>query len=124
MKQTKKGNGIGIVVAAYNAAATLAHTLDSVQAAANVDAAADAYAVDVCVVVADDGSTDETAAIVRRYAAADGRVRLLELPHGGQAAARAAAIAALPEQFDWLMIVDADDTLPRLSLSQMAAFLS
>lgn len=124
MKQTKKGNGIGIVVAAYNAAATLARTLDSVQAAANVDAAADAYAVDVCVVVADDGSTDDTAAIVRRYAAADGRVRLLELPHGGQAAARAAAIAALPEQFDWVMIVDADDTLPRLSLSQMAAFLS
>ena len=66
MKQTKKGNGIGIVVAAYNAAATLARTLDSVPAAANVDAAADAYAVDVCVVVADDGSTDETAAIMRR----------------------------------------------------------
>lgn len=56
MKQ-KGGNGIGVVVAAYNAAAWLVRCLDSVLAAADVDAA------DVCIVVADDGSTDGTAAI-------------------------------------------------------------
>lgn len=131
MKQTNGGNGIGIVVGAYNAAATLARTLDSVLAAADKMTSADACAaadgtaaVDVCVVVADDGSTDDTAAIVRRYAATDGRVQLLQLEHGGQAAARAAAIAALPEQFDWVMIADADDTLTRQSLSRIAAYLS
>ena len=140
------GIGIGVVVAAYNAAATLACTLDSVLAAADVCAdanktaaeanettadetavdkvAADGTAVDVCVVVADDGSTDETAAIAQRYAETDGRVQLLKLTHGGQAAARAAAIAALPAQLDRVMIVDADDTIPRQSLSQMAARLS
>lgn len=117
MKQ-KEGNGIGVVVAAYNAAAWLGRCLDSVLTAA------DACAVDVCVVVADDGSTDDTAAIVRRYALTDSRVRLLQLPHGGQAAARAAAIAALPAQLDRVMIVDADDTIPQQSLSQMAARLS
>ena len=58
MKQ-KGGNGIGVVVAAYNAAAWLVCCLDSVLAAADVDAA------DVCIVVADDGSTDGTAAIAR-----------------------------------------------------------
>lgn len=136
------GIGIGVAVAAYNAAATLACTLDSVLAAADVCAdanktAAEANettadettvdktvttgtAVDVCIVVADDGSTDDTAAIVRRYALTDSRVRLLELAHGGQAA----AIAALPPQFDWVMIVDADDTIPRQSLLQMAAHFS
>lgn len=88
MKQ-KGGNGIGVVVAAYNAAAWLGRCLDSVLAAADVDAA------DVCIVVADDGSTDGTA-----------------------------AIAALPAQVDRVMIVDADDTIPRQSLSQMAARLS
>lgn len=132
MKQTKKGNGIGIVVAAYNAAVWIGRCLDSVLAAANkvatdstaADACAKMNTVDVCVVVADDGSTDDTAAIVRRYAAADGRVRLLQLPHGGQAAARAAAITALPAWVDGVMIVDADDTLTRQSLSRMAAYLS
>lgn len=76
MKQ-KGGNGIGVVVAAYNAAAWLGRCLDSVLAAADVDAA------DVCIVVADDGSTDGTAAIAQRYASADGRVQLLKLTHGG-----------------------------------------
>lgn len=118
MKHTKEGNGIGVVVAAYNAAAWLGRCLDSVLAAA------DACAADVWVVVADDGSTDGTAAVARRYAAADSRVRLLELAHGGQAAARKAAIAALPPQAGWVMIVDADDTLPRQSLSRLAACLS
>ncbi len=113
MKHTKEGNGIGVVVAAYNAATWLGRCLDSVLAAA-----------DVWVVVADDGSTDGTAAVARRYAAADSRVRLLELAHGGQAAARKAAIAALPPQAGWVMIVDADDTLPRQSLSRLAACLS
>lgn len=117
MKQ-KGGNGIGVVVAAYNAAAWLVRCLDSVLAAADVDAA------DVCIVVADDGSTDGTAAIAQRYAETDGRVQLLKLTHGGQAAARAAAIAALPAQVDRVMIVDADDTIPQQSLSQMAARLS
>ena len=88
MKQ-KGGDGIGVVVAAYNAAAWLVRCLDSVLAAADVDAA------DVCIVVADDGSTDGTA-----------------------------AIAALPAQVDRVMIVDADDTIPQQSLSQMAARLS
>ena len=71
MKQ-KEGNGIGVVVAAYNAAAWIGRCLDSVLAAVD-KVAADGTAVDVCVVVADDGSTDGTAAIVRRYAAADRR---------------------------------------------------
>lgn len=101
----KEGTGIGVAVAAYNAAAWIGRCLDSVLAAADVDAA------DVCIVVADDGSTDGTAAIAQCYAETDGRVQLLKLTHGGQAAARAAAIAALPAQVDRVMIVDADDTI-------------
>lgn len=41
------------------------------------------------VIVASDGSTDQTAEVVRQLAAADDRVRLLELPRMGQSAAQA-----------------------------------
>jgi len=46
------------------------------------------------VVVASDGSTDATKAIVAEIAAADPRVRLLDLPRAGKVAAQDAAVAA------------------------------
>lgn len=106
---------IGIAVAAYNAERWLGRCIDSIRVAA--EQARDA--VSVSIVVADDGSTDATAEVVGRYAA-DNRLSLLTLPHGGQSAARAAAIAAMPGDTDFVMIVDADDTLPAASLTQLA----
>ena len=49
---------------------------------------------DLEVIVASDGSTDETAAVVGRIAAADPRVRLLDLPRGGQTGAQNAIFEA------------------------------
>ncbi len=46
-----------------------------------------------CIVV-DDGSTDGTPAVVRRTAADDPRVRLVEIAHGGPSVARNAGIRA------------------------------
>jgi GT2 family glycosyltransferase len=71
---------VSVVVASYNAAATLDECLQSLRALRYPE-----YEV----IVVDDGSTDDTAAIARRHP-----VRLLSIPHGGLSRARNAGIHA------------------------------
>jgi glycosyltransferase involved in cell wall biosynthesis len=92
------GELVSVVIPAWNAAATIGETLDSVRAQTH-------QRLDI--VVVDDGSTDRTLEIVRAHAAQDGRVRLLQQANAGVAAARNAGVAgALGE---WIAPVDADD---------------
>jgi glycosyltransferase involved in cell wall biosynthesis len=92
-------NDVAVVIAAHDAARWIGATLDSVLAGA--DRLAE-------VVVADDGSTDETAAVVSSYADAGRPVRLVRLPRqSGPAAARNAAVAATSAPH--LALHDADD---------------
>jgi O-antigen biosynthesis protein len=81
-----------VVVAAYNAASTLAACLDSLKRLNYPD-----YEV----IVADDGSTDQTAHI-----AAEAGVRVLALAHRGLGAARNAGIAAASGRI--VAFIDAD----------------
>ena len=89
---------ITVVVPAYNAQATIDETLHSVRA--------QTYKT-LDVVVVDDGSTDTTAEIVARHVRDDSRVRLLQQPNSGVAAARNAAIAVAGGEF--IAPIDADD---------------
>lgn len=84
---------VSVVVCGYNAAATLEECLQSLTRCSypNLD-----------VIVCDDGSTDETAAIARRFT----DFRLLELPHGGLSVARNAGIEA--SAGDIVAFLDAD----------------
>lgn len=67
------------------------------------------------VIVVDDDSTDDTAAIVAQYA---GKVSYVHRPNGGESAARNSGIkAGTGEAF---MFVDADDLLPEKAISTMA----
>lgn len=102
-----------VVVPAYNAEATLSETIESVLA--------QTYEQFELVVV-DDGSTDRTAEIVAGYAAADGRVMLVEQENGGIARAYNAGIAAAAGA--WIVMLSADDLLDPAHLATYSEAIS
>jgi glycosyltransferase involved in cell wall biosynthesis len=90
---------VSVVTPAWNAAATLAAAVASVQAQGVADWE---------MLVVDDGSTDGSAALAAALARGDARIRALALPgHAGVAAARNAGIRAARGRF--LAFLDADD---------------
>ena len=91
---------VSVVVPIYNVEPFLDECLRSI--------AGQTFA-DLEVVMVDDGSTDGSAAIAERFAARDGRFRLISQPNAGLGAARNAGIAA--SSGDHLAFVDSDDVL-------------
>jgi glycosyltransferase involved in cell wall biosynthesis len=89
---------VSVIVPAYNAAGTIERTVTSAlqQTYSNLE-----------VLVVDDGSRDETATLVRRMAAKDQRIKLLQKPNGGLVSARNHGIAHA--QGDFIAPLDADD---------------
>jgi glycosyltransferase involved in cell wall biosynthesis len=103
---------LSIVVPAYNEAASIGQTIgDALRVGAQV-------ASDLEVVVCNDGSADDTAAIVRSIA--DPRVRLLDriANRGIEASMRALYAAA---RGDWVFLISADRQWPMDVLVPMAA---
>lgn len=98
-------DGIAVVIAAYNAAATLAEALESVAAQTLRPRE---------VVVVDDGSTDATPVIARAHGA-----RVISVPNGGAAAARNIGVRATTAP--WIAFVDADDAWVADKLARQAA---
>lgn len=102
---------LSVVVPAYNAEAYLARALDSLVGFDGVE-----------VLVVDDGSTDGTAALARRYETAHpGVVRLISKPNGGHGSAINAGLAEARGAY--LKVVDADDWLDRSALGSVLATL-
>jgi len=101
---------ITVVTPAYNAADTIADTLRSVLEQSHRD---------LRLVVVDDGSTDDTAAVVARFT--DRRLSLLRQPNAGVSAARNRGMAAA--QGEALLFLDADDWLAPTALAALAAAL-
>lgn len=90
---------VDVIIPAYNAEAFIVEALDSVAESVGVRARA---------IITDDGSTDETAACVERWATDhEMPTILLRRPNGGIAVARNEAInvATAP----WIAFLDADD---------------
>jgi glycosyltransferase involved in cell wall biosynthesis len=105
---------VSVVVPAFNAGATIQETLNSIS-----DQTYDTLEV----VVVDDGSTDDTANIVRRHGLRDPRVRLVTKANGGVASARNEGIKLTRGEF--IAFVDADDLWhPTKIQKQVAALLS
>jgi glycosyltransferase involved in cell wall biosynthesis len=93
--------GVSIVLPCFNEAPNVA---DAVRAAAG---AAAEYAADYEVIVADDGSSDDTAGIAARMADADRHVRVIVHPanRGYGGALRSGVRAA---RMPWVLLTDAD----------------
>ena len=99
---------VSVIVPCYNAAETLPATLASIQAQTHRTWEA------VCV---DDASTDETPVVLAAAAAANSRIRVVPVPHGGVAAARNAGVALA--QAPHLLFLDADDVLRPAALATL-----
>lgn len=89
---------VSVIVPAYNASTVVEATLRSALAQTLQE---------IEVLVVDDGSTDDTAAVVQRVAEADPRVRLIRQANAGVAAARNVAIAQA--RGTYVAPLDADD---------------
>ncbi|HOM77360.1 MAG TPA: glycosyltransferase [Anaerohalosphaeraceae bacterium] len=101
---------ISAVIPAYNAQKYIARAIESILRQSRP---ADE------IIVVDDGSTDDTAAVVRSYG---DKVRLISQSNGGASAARNAGIRAA--KGNWIAFLDADDEwLPEKLLLQTELLL-
>ncbi|MGB3554800.1 MAG: glycosyltransferase [Jannaschia sp.] len=102
---------VSVIMANYRGADFLADAMGSVlaQTHSNLE-----------LLVSDDASDDESCAMVRRIAARDTRVTLIEAAtNGGPSRARNAALALA--QGEWIAIVDADDLLHPQRIARLLA---
>lgn len=89
---------VSVITPAWNAAAHLAETIASVR---------EQSITDWEWLIVDDGSTDETLAILREYASLDPRIRLIEQANAGPSAARNRAMREAAG--DCFAFLDSDD---------------
>jgi len=89
-----------IIIPVYNVSPYLRACLDSVLG--QTDSGWEA----ICV---DDGSTDESGAILDEYAAKNSRIRVLHKKNGGEGSARNAGLEQV--KGEWFLFLDADDLL-------------
>ncbi|MDF8333127.1 glycosyltransferase [Novosphingobium cyanobacteriorum] len=101
--------GVAVIVTTHNYARFLGDAIDSVLAQS---------VPPVEVLVVDDGSTDDPAAVLARYPG----VRLLAIPQQGIAAARNAALAQVSARF--VVFLDADDVLAHTALESGLACMA
>lgn len=104
---------VSVLMPAYNAAPYLEEALASVQKQDLEDWE---------LIAVDDGSTDDTAALLRAAAGADARVRALLLPHQGLVAALNAGLSACRGAL--VARMDSDDRMHPSRLSRQVAFLA
>lgn len=105
---------VSVITAAFNAENYIAETIASVQQQTLEDWE---------ILVADDGSWDNTASIVRQLAKADPRVKLVSLAeNGGVARARNAALAQAQGRF--VAFLDSDDLWLPEKLERQTSFMT
>ena len=104
---------ISVIMPAYNAERFIAEGIQSLLAEREVDLEA---------IVVSDGSTDGTAALVADLATDEPRIRLLEEPHRGVAAARNTGLAAATAPL--ISFLDSDDISAAGRLKRQSDYLA
>lgn len=105
---------ISIIIPAYNAGRFLPLTIDSVLAQDLSDWE---------LVIVDDGSKDDTAAIAEDYSRRDKRIRWFSQPNSGVSAARNNGLAQSNPAFPYVIFLDADDIWEPFALSTLRELL-
>lgn len=93
---------VSVIIPAYNAARWLPETLDGLRAQTFADWEA---------VIADDGSTDDTADVIASYSARDPRIRMVSTPQNSGRCLEPRLLAAENARAELVMPVDADDLI-------------
>jgi glycosyltransferase involved in cell wall biosynthesis len=101
---------VSAIMPTYNAAATIEDSIRSVLAQTHQD---------LELVVVDDGSTDQTAAIIQRIASIDPRVRYIHQPNQRVVAARNRALEQATGEL--VAVLDADDAWPPDKIAKQLA---
>lgn len=91
---------ISVIIPTYNLQAYLPRCLESIMAQTHRNCE---------IIVVDDGSTDGTASLLARYAAADARIKVVLKENGGVTSARLRGIREATG--DWIGFVDGDDEI-------------
>lgn len=102
MQQNNTMPKTAVIMPAYNSGATIEASVRSIlnQTVSNL-----------VLIVVNDGSTDDTAAVLERLRAKDERLIPMTVPNGGPAKARNLALDAVPEDAEYIMFADSDDLL-------------
>ena len=103
---------VSVIVPAHNAAKTIGRTLSSISAQTHQN---------LEIIVVDDGSTDQTATIVRTHTRVDPRIRLIRQENAGVAAARNRAVSEARGSF--VAPIDADDLWDSTKIAKQLAML-
>ena len=103
---------ISIVIPAYNAAAFIAKTLDTILAQTYKDFE---------VIIINDGSKDNTLEIIESYAKKDSRIRVFSQENGGVSAARNTALTKVRGKY--ITYIDADDSVPPTALEDLISLM-
>lgn len=102
---------ISVIMPAYNASEYIDQAIESVL---------NQTFQDFELIVVDDGSQDNTVAIIKRYIDLDRRIRLIQIPHSG--VCNASNIGIAESKYQWIARMDADDiSLPNRLEKQIKA---
>lgn len=98
----QKAAGLAVIMPAFNAGKYIEKAVRSIL---------EQTYRDLRLIVVDDGSTDDTAQILRRIQQQDGRLSPISVPNGGPALARNRGLEAVEPETRYVMFADADDEL-------------
>lgn len=102
-----------IIIPAYNTGQEIRKCVESVLAQSYGDWE---------LIIVDDGSNDNTPAIINEYAAMDSRIRVINIPNGGVSNARNVGLDAAHGEY--VMFIDSDDRIEHDYLEQVENYMT